>query len=97
MPKTDLYLWEGVYEYEGKEYKWTSEMKIDDHYNDCQAYSDRAQEFYYTQGNMSCDCNLSRELGLPEMPCGDEIILKSYKLYRDNKLIIEENNPCLDD
>ena len=69
----------GKYEYKGK---W---FVI--HYDLGFEYPDKSAEYYFTEGDNSCDCNVSSiirweygEDAIPELDCGDEIKLVAYKI-----------------
>lgn len=69
----------GVFQYKDKEYTIHYDFGID--------YPDKSAEFMFLEGNYSCDCNRSflirNEYGndaIPELPCGDEIVLKTYHI-----------------
>lgn len=69
----------GRYEYEGK---W---FVI--HYDLGFEYGDESAEYYFLEGNNSCDCNISSiirweygEDAMPDLDCGDKIKLIAYKV-----------------
>lgn len=73
----------GTFKYKDKEFVI--------HYDLGYEYPEDSAEFYFTDGNFSCDCNRSlvirREYGedaIPELGCGDEIEMIEYHFeYED--------------
>lgn len=39
----------------------------------------------YTSGNCSCDCNISRFIGIGEFDCGEEILIKKLNLNYEHR------------